>query len=186
MPSVRDVNIKIQRTQHSAALIEKKSETVRYKTEQSGGWGWFKRKIDFFGGDWGYDEGSREVSKFIVQTSKVKNSWIPIVRKYCSDIENSVKSQFLDPISATTEAFFETVDEKFETITEVFNETLASKNLEAGLAEKRLTAIQKVEASLGSAVEEAQSLHKLSEDQLKSLRIKYGIASQEEQDEHTH
>ncbi|AOK06570.1 hypothetical protein WK25_18980 [Burkholderia latens] len=40
----------------STLKVETTERTRTVRTEQSSGWGWFKRKVDFFDQNWGYDE----------------------------------------------------------------------------------------------------------------------------------
>jgi ribosome biogenesis GTPase A len=105
-------------------LIEDKSRKVTRRCEQSGGFGWLKRKLNFFNGGWGYDEYQRTENRFVIKINELENHWNGIVKQSLDALTSTVENDFSHPIQESSDEFFTAITERFEEVAE---------NLQSGL-----------------------------------------------------
>ncbi|MEN4917719.1 dynamin family protein [Achromobacter spanius] len=110
--------------QHKASLIDDQSRRVRHRVEQSGIFGWLKRRVDYFGGDWGYDERGSTESRFVIDMNKLQAHWTAMLADESAMQKHVVQEEFAEPITRAGQRFFEAIEGRFALIQESLEEGL--------------------------------------------------------------
>ena len=139
-------------------IIKDKSHTVTKRREQSGGWGWFKRKIDIFDADWGTDDYESKVSKFEFSKDDLIEHYAKFVREYTEELTASVQTNFAGPLETSKSEFFSEMNNAFESIRE---------NMESSRLDKLRSKEQ--QAQTMADIEELKSRYLDSVEEIKEL-----------------
>lgn len=116
IPKNVDFSLSYSEINISDEMVEDKSTTRKVKHEQSGGWGWFKRKIDFFGAGWGEDELEVDEKRFSINKEKLTERWMKQVNNSFDSLKENVKQKFSDPVQEGSQQFFKQVENGFSEI----------------------------------------------------------------------
>ena len=159
VPRLKFSAVKADTKNKNDELIEDKSHKVTRSREQSGGWGWFKRKVDLFDNGWGTDDYQDEVSKFEFSKKDLIKSYDSLVTDYTTELKNSVQSDFNKPLEASEAAFFAQMDQAFNGIRESME---ASRNDQLQSKEEQV--------QIKSALQELLQLFDDSVDDIRQLK----------------
>ncbi len=99
-------------------IIQDKSYTVTRQREQSGGWGWIKRKTDLFSNGWGMDDYKDSVSKFEFSKEDLVARYSKFIENYSQQLKSTVQTHFSVPLEAGKEDFFAHMNTAFDSIRE--------------------------------------------------------------------
>jgi GTPase SAR1 family protein len=101
-----------------SSIIKDKSYAVTKRREQSGGWGWLKRKVDFFDAGWGNDDYISTVSQFEFSKDDLIAHYKKFVTNYTNELKEAVQTSFSEPLEANKSEFFNQMNSAFESIRE--------------------------------------------------------------------
>lgn len=139
-------------------LIDDKSRKVRRQREQSSFWGKFKRTVDVFGADWGYDEYGATENRFTIKTKDLEDHWAKVVKGQLETLTNTVEEEFSRPIQKSSDQFFRTMVDRFNEI---------SENLQGGLNNHKKDLAQ--QADIRQFLQTLKKLHHPSLQDLSAL-----------------
>ena len=102
----------LPKIEHGAFVKEKTKERTVYK-EQAGIWGMLKRKIDFTGYHWGYDESKETDTFFQLDADKIKDHCKEMISGAMKYLDEQVRNNFETPLKQGYNDFFEKVQSCF-------------------------------------------------------------------------
>lgn len=108
----------------TGSLVADQSRQVRRQREQSSAWGWFKRKVDVFGAEWGYDAYEATETRFTIKMKDLEEHWARVVKGQLEMLTSTVEDEFSRPMQERSDQFFRTMVDHFNEI---------SENLQGGL-----------------------------------------------------
>lgn len=155
VPDIPFLKIKKERRLITDELIEDTSHTVTRQRKQSSFWGGFKRKIDIFDSDWGYDDYEASIKQFVIKMQDMGTHWDTVVTTRLDELKNQVEEEFSLPVQESSDQFFKAMETRFNQIDE---------NLHGGLKnhEQSVTQQKEIRQSL-------QALKKLHYPTLQDL-----------------
>lgn len=149
-------------------LIKDKSHVVTRRREQSGGWGWLKRKADFFDADWGIDTYEDKVQKFEFSKKDLLAHYKRFVKKYTDQLKKTVQSDFSSPLEAAKNNFFEKIEQAFSDVRESM---MASRlDQEQSKEEQKLikTVLEKLQQTFDDSIVDIRQLKRNAEKMAKA------------------
>lgn len=118
VPEVPKIQFSQALTLQEMSLIDDESYGISRRVEQSGVLAWFKRRVDYFGGDWGYDEYSSTKPRFVINMKKLQEHWLAMFEDESATQQRVVREEFAQPIMLAEQRFFEAVEARFALIQE--------------------------------------------------------------------
>ncbi len=139
-------------------LVDDQSRKVRRQREQKSAWGRFKRAVDLFGADWGYDEYGATESRFIIKKKDMEDYWANVVESQLKTLTSTVEDEFSHPMQESSDQFFRTMTDRFNEI---------SENLQGGLHNHKQDLAQQNE--IRQVLQALRKLHRPSLQDLSAL-----------------
>lgn len=155
VPKINSIKLKQGSSNTLSGLIQDNSYTTSRKREQSGAWGWLKRKADIGNNGWGTDDYDAKVSKFTFLKKDLQAHYDEHIRQYSDQLKNSVESSFTIPLEASKDEFFESMQIAFSMIRE---------NMEASLRDQEKSVEQKIQIK-----QDIQELYQTYSDNVKEI-----------------
>lgn len=117
-PKFNKIVVKRKGAHNFDLLIDESTKTRTRLRQQDSAWGWFKRKVDFFDADWGYDEQSYKETKYTIKIDDLKSRWKIAVDEEIERLRKSVETNFTLPAQERSDEFFEKINSDFDLIKE--------------------------------------------------------------------
>lgn len=118
VPNIEHRKLKAGDDAELSNIVKDKSYTVTKRREQSGTWGWLKRKADFFDAGWGTDDYDSKVSKFEFSKDDLVTHYQKFVTNYTNELKLAVQSNFSEILEGNKSEFFNQMNSAFESIRE--------------------------------------------------------------------
>lgn len=150
---------------HGAFVKEKTKERTVYK-EQAGIWGMLKRKIDFTGYHWGYDESKVTDTFFQLDADKIKDHCKEMISGAMKYLDEQVQNNFETPLKQGYNDFFEKVQSCFFQVQRSLQDGLDDQTRQEQSLRQIRAELQNLQQQHTSGPEDAASLNQWAAVQL--------------------
>lgn len=128
IPRVKTLRVLVETDSDATAIIKDTSRTVTRRREQSGAWGWLKRKADVFGSGWGTDDYRVTESEFQLTKQDLLAYYETFIKRHTTQLKALVHEKFSEPLNAGKDEYFEQINTVFTSIRESMKSSQADQN----------------------------------------------------------
>lgn len=144
-------------------FIESETSTRTVRKEQSGGWAAFKRAIDFFGADWGYDEEEVTEVEFILDEGKMIAHYEQKIESALQALQNHVENDIIKPLQESSHEFFDLVQDNFDQVKQILQNGLEDQQRDKAEVEQIQKALEKLKNIMGNIRQDSLKLREIAE-----------------------
>ena len=139
-------------------FIERKTSTRKVLREQNSLFGWFKRKIDFFDAEWGYDEEEVTEDEFILDEERMIAYCEQKMESALQTLQKQVENNIIKPLQQNSNEFFALVQENFDQVRQILQNGLNDQQRDKAEAEQIQKELKKLINSMSNLKQDCKTL----------------------------